>query len=561
MTEATRFMGLPSGTPWATPTLYLPRESSPMLVRSARRLSAAAAALFAAACADPTALPSTSQVVDVAPPPDTRAYVVLFPGPADSAAASATLDRLASSVPSLRVSTRDLTPGVTARVLDAGDAPIEPLHALGGAVLRLTASDAQLVSTDPGVLLVEPVKYAQALATTRSATTSWALDRVDQVALPLDGYVTRLATAGSGVRVAIFDTGIRWTHREVAGRVIAGFDGFTNQAKGSGDAHGHGTAVASTVGGATLGLASAAKFLDIRVLNAQGSGTSVELVRGVDFLLAERKKNPTIPVVANFSLGFAGGSVLIDSTVARLVNAGIAVVAAAGNDAGDACRTSPARLPAAITVGASDARDARATFSAIGSCVDVFAPGVQVLIASAASDAAQALASGTSFSSPITAGAVATALAANVTAKPAQLAAWVVRDASTGRITGLPAGTPNRLLRVANVTLTGTTTAPTPVTPPPTPVTPAPTTPAGLSAAFNASCTGLVCTLTATATGTEALRATYTWTLAPGAMVRGIGLQRLTVRYGMPGTYTLRLDLLDASGRLTTSSRTVVVKA
>ena len=50
-------------------------------------------------------------------------------------------------------------------------------------------------------------------------------------------------------------------------------------------------------------------------------------------------------------------------------------------------------------------------------------------------------------------------------------------------------------------------------------------------------------------------------TLAPGAMVRGIGLQRLTVRYGMPGTYTLRLDLLDASGRLTTSSRTVVVKA
>ena len=516
------------------------------------------AALTASACSDaPSTAPASAPAPVVTPLPasDVEPFVVLFAGGNDPADAARVTERLIQLAPSLRIAAPGGV-GVTARVADL-DPLVEQLPTLGGALLRVSGDEARAIAQDPGVAVIEPVRVATALGTTRTATLSWALDRTDLPALPLDGYVTRMGTNGGGARIAIFDTGIRWTHQELAGRVVAGYDAFAARAKTSWDSVGHGSAVAGVSGGATLGLSNAAQFIDIRVLNSKGSGTSVELVRGVDFLLAEKKKAPSIPIVANFSLGFAGGSTLIDSTVARLVAAGITVVAAAGNDGGDACNVSPARLPAAITVGASDQKDARATFSNIGSCVDIFAGGVSVRSPWNTADNALVLVSGTSLSAPVVTGAVATALGANPTATPAQVAAWLVRDAATGRVTGLTAATPNRMLQLKSVTLPAASTTPTPTptpTPPPTPA-PAP----AVNAAFTVSCTGLSCILASTATGAAALTATYAWNL--GSLIyTGVGVQRLGVRYGAAGTYSVTLKVTDTAGRTASTTQTFSVR-
>ncbi|MBK6844274.1 MAG: S8 family serine peptidase [Gemmatimonadetes bacterium] len=187
------------------------------------------------------------------------------------------------------------------------------------------------------------------------------------------------------------------------------------------------------------------------------------------------QEEPHHSVVANFSLRLRRRERIDRQHRRRTGERGIAVVAAAGNDAGDACRTSPARLPAAITVGASDARDARATFSAIGSCVDVFAPGVQV---------ADCPARRATQHRRWQAGRRSPRPSRQGRSRPH----WRQRD--RGSRLSLPPGScamrapdaspgasgrdPNRLLRVANVTLTGTTPAPTPVTPPPPPSPPRP---------------------------------------------------------------------------------------
>lgn len=525
-----------------------------MRSRSLLLLAAVGASLTACvgdapvAPADPVVTPLPALPTSVAEP-----YVVLFTGDSEAGAAAAATARIIALAPSLRTA----SPGalVTGRVAE-GEPLVEQLPALGAAMFRLTSAEARAVAADPGVAVVEPVRVATALQSTRAATLSWALDRTDAPSLPLDGFVTRRGASGSGARIAIFDTGIRWSHQELASRVVLGFDAFTGKVRTSGDSVGHGTAVAGTAGGRTLGLAAAAQFIDIKVLNGKGSGTSLELVRGVDFLLAERRKNPAIPVVANFSLGFAGGSVVIDSAVARLVNAGIPVVAAAGNDGGNACNVSPARLPAAITVGASDQSDARATFSNAGSCVDLFAGGVQVRAPWMTADNAVVLISGTSLSAPVVTGAIASALAANPKASPAQLAAWLTRDAVAGKLRGLPTGTANRLLQFSTLALPAAAApapAPSPAPPPPAPA-------AGtVSAAFTVACTKLACLLASQATGASALAATYAWNLGP-VTYRGVGAQRLGVTYAAAGTYAVTLEVTDAAGRVSRSTQQFSVK-
>ena len=313
----------------------------------------------------------------------------------------------------------------------------------------------QAMEHHPLVDLVEPDTIATAVGTVQSGAT-WGLDRSDQRALPLSGTYT-YDTTGAGVHAYIIDTGLRATHVEFQGRVLAGYNAI-NDGGGTNDCHGHGTHVAGTVGGTTWGMAKDVSLTPVRVLGCDGSGYVSDIVAGVDWMVA----NAVLPAVANMSIGGSASSTL-DAAVAKAVSAGITVAVAAGNSNVDACTASPAREPSALTVGATDSGDARASYSNWGTCLDVFAPGSSITSASYSSDTGAAVMSGTSMASPHVAGLAALFLQSNPTATPATVATSIKSAATTGVVGNAGSGSPNALL-YATVTATATAPAPVPTT-------------------------------------------------------------------------------------------------
>ncbi len=247
---------------------------------------------------------------------------------------------------------------------------------------------------------------------------SWGLDRIDQSNLPLDDTYEYTYT-GAGVRVYIFDSGIRKTHEDFGGRATCGLNLIETET--CTDLNFHGTHVAGTVGGMISGVAKAVQLVDVKVLDKNGRGTFSGVLTGLEYVIAQKQNNPTIPMVINMSLG--GNIILseIEDAIDDAVAVGIVVVVAAGNSAMDACEQTPAFVPLAITVGASNMDDTRADFSNFGDCVDIYAPGVDIVSAYHTGDAEYAYAAGTSMAAPHIAGVAALYLEANPTWTPAQV--------------------------------------------------------------------------------------------------------------------------------------------
>lgn len=278
-----------------------------------------------------------------------------------------------------------------------------------------------------------------------SFPASWGQDRIDESDLPMDGLYST-ANRGDGVTIFVVDTGIA-NHPEFGTRLLPGYDGV-GDGMGSSDCHGHGTHVASTSAGADHGVADDALLVAVRVLDCGGGATTSDVLAGLNWVASYNLAGQR--GVVNMSLG-GGASDTLDAAVADLVNRGIVVAVAAGNEAQAACNVSPAREPSAITVGATDSGDYRAWFSNFGECVDIFAPGVDIV--GAAPGSGTDTMSGTSMASPHVAGAAALVLSAYPTLDPAGVAAVLTGDATRDRVIGAGTGSPNLLLMVAGESL------------------------------------------------------------------------------------------------------------
>lgn len=291
-------------------------------------------------------------------------------------------------------------------------------HALNGFAGSMSDAARAGLLRDARVSRVETDGVAEAWTTQSNAT--WGLDRIDQRALPLSGTYTYTNT-GSGVTAYIIDTGIEISHPDFGGRASVGYDAIGDGRNGI-DCNGHGTHVSGTTGGNTWGVAKAVTLKAVRVLDCAGSGTWSGVIAGLDWVTANR----VLPAVGNMSLG-GGASASVDDAVKRTIASGVAMAVAAGNGnqggiAQDACKYSPARVPEAMTIGATTKTDAKTSWSNYGACVDWFAPGSG--ITSDWLNGGTNTISGTSMATPHTAGVAALYLQGNPGASP-----QTVRDA------------------------------------------------------------------------------------------------------------------------------------
>jgi subtilisin family serine protease len=369
-----------------------------------RKLLLVAAALTAAACADPTSIPEPvgqdpAPLQSVAEPIPGQ-YIVVFHG----------------APPDVRTRSGVLVGRLNGRLLHTYS------RAVRGFAARLSDEAVAELRLDPSVAYVEQDQVIRIVTEQTNAT--WGIDRSDQRTLPLSGTYTYTNT-GDGVKAYIIDTGIRTGHSEFGGRAVKGFDAVTLGGTAE-DCNGHGTHVAGTVGGTTYGIAKGVMLVAVRVLSCSGSGTVSGVIAGIDWVTGDHAAGA--PAVANMSLG-GGASTTLDDAVKNSIADGVSYAIAAGNGnrggrQDNACKYSPARVPEAMTISATNNTDTKPTWANYGDCVDFFAPGVSIKSAWHTSDIATNTISGTSMATPHAAGVAALFLQSNPGAAP-----QTVRDA------------------------------------------------------------------------------------------------------------------------------------
>ena len=215
------------------------------------------------------------------------------------------------------------------------------------------------------------------------------------------------SSQGSGVTIAILDSGVDGRHPDLSSRMVAGWNFYDNNSITS-DVFGHGTKVAGTASAITnnavgvSGVAGQSKIMPVRVSGTNGSAYISTIAKGLTWAADNRAR------VANVSFNGVAGSASIQNASQYMKNKGGLVVVAAGNNGIDQNYTPTTTL---IAVSATDANDFKTSWSSYGSFVAMSAPGAGILTTTWGGGYGSV--SGTSFASPVTAGVVALMMAAN----------------------------------------------------------------------------------------------------------------------------------------------------
>ncbi|CAG8567423.1 19127_t:CDS:2, partial [Gigaspora margarita] len=237
------------------------------------------------------------------------------------------------------------------------------------------------------------------------SNTSLYVNRIDTDKRKYDGFYTYPTNAGRAVNAYVMDTGIRMTHHEFKGRIKLG-GVFCNGCVNGDDELGHGTHVAGIIAGTTYGVAKLANIINVRIMGKYG-GDLIAATKGINYVINAHKNAKNKNSIINMSFSTLNYSDALAALVKECTDNGIHVVASAGNDHKDACLVTPASVPSAITVAASDKLDKRANFSNYGPCVDIYAPGVKILSAFTSNDNDSVFFDGASMSVPHVVGTVA----------------------------------------------------------------------------------------------------------------------------------------------------------
>lgn len=321
-------------------------------------------------------------------------------------------------------------------------------QSLTGFAARLSDKQVALLKKDRRVLSIYQDRLVYLEGTSTQEYPSWGLDRLDQRGGLLDRAYSYNAT-GAGVNAYIMDSGIRYSHQEFGERASLGidlvqeypdeeFDKNNGELEPGNDCHGHGTHVAGTVGGTRYGVAKNVNLISVRVFSCVGITTWSRLIMAVDWIT----ENAVEPAVVNMSIqGEAADP--IDLAIENSIASGITYVIAAGNYNSDACNYSPARTPGALTVGASTISNERAGFSNYGECLDLYAPGENIISAFIEDDTSSRSYSGTSMAAPHVAGLAALYLEKNPDTSPADLHEAIINNSTPGIIKEVPSGNNN----------------------------------------------------------------------------------------------------------------------
>ncbi|MFI7133628.1 S8 family serine peptidase [Nonomuraea sp. NPDC050153] len=326
---------------------------------------------------------------------------------------------------------------------------------LQGFSVAMTEARAKRLAQDPAVESVQQdqvvtIAEEQVHEATQNDPVNWGLDRIDQENRPLSSTFTYVADRSSpDDRIYIIDTGIN----------AYDYDEFDDEAGDSrvewgtntidddnDDCNGHGTHVAGIAAGRRSGVAKRATLVDVKVLGCNGGGTTTSVVKGVEWVVKNATPPDSHAVDAVINMSIQGPvNDAIDKAVKSAVDAGFTVVVAAGNSNQDACDISPARVPGTVTVGASAADDSRWASSNHGECVNIFAPGENILSSDYSNPGSVTSKSGTSMASPFVAGA-ATLLSLDEKATPSAVRDALIANSTKDKLTGIGSNSPNRLL-------------------------------------------------------------------------------------------------------------------
>ncbi|KXN68105.1 putative subtilisin-like protease precursor [Conidiobolus coronatus NRRL 28638] len=310
---------------------------------------------------------------------------------------------------------------------------------LNGVSGRFDPHTIQLIKALPFVDQVASDELMHVLATQDDAP--WGLARVSQrPELGPSPFAYHYdENAGEGVNVYVIDSGINNNHQEFTGRFTWGTTTASNSTSDN-DNHGHGSHCAGTIGGTTYGVAKKAHLIAVKVMGDDGSGATSDIIAGIDWVV-KNKSGKNGNVISMSIGGFKNP--FLDLAVDYAVSKGIVAVAAAGNSNLDACLFSPASALRVISVGATDINDNKASFSNHGICVDIHAPGVNILSSWKGDSTASNTISGTSMACPHVAGLAATIISQNPQIK--NVKSRLIEIATSNKIKGLPLLSFNRL--------------------------------------------------------------------------------------------------------------------